>query len=70
MALEAPPKPVQLVRQRSVGLVRAALCPLRRTGGLLEPAEDPVQHVQRTGAAAVDTLMAPISMLQQRRWAT
>jgi len=34
MALEAPPKPVQLMRQRSVGLVRAALRPFRRTGGL------------------------------------
>jgi len=39
-------------------------------GSLLEPAEDPVHHVQRTGAAVLGTLTAPVLMLQQRRWAT
>ncbi len=67
MTPEAPPTPVQLVRQRSVRLARAALCSLRRTGGLLEPAKDPVHHVQRTGIAAVGTLTAPVLMLQQKR---
>jgi len=35
-------------------------------GSLLEPAEDPVHHVQRTGAAVLGTLTAPVLMLQKK----